>query len=116
MINATLNAADSVFIALEKIEEFDYVAFGEKAIRFAATTSAIVVGLCSYIWLALQLFWEDHGDTILTFAFQTIVHTADFAHACYTSARAFRRTVGYLCGSAVDRLYYLATAQGQFAK
>ena len=109
MFNATPNAADSVFIALEKIEEFDYVAFGEKAIRFAATTSAIVVGLCSYIWLALQLFWEDHGDAILTFAFQTIVHTADFAHDLYTSGRALRRTLGYLLNRSVDNLYFSAT-------
>jgi hypothetical protein len=110
MYNTALNTLDLGFTALEKIEKIDYVALSNKVTTNAATISAIVVGVCSYIWLALQLFWEDHGDQILTLSFQTIIHIADFSHDCYTSGVALRRALGTLFVRALDNAYYAAIA------
>ena len=85
--NRYLSILDLTFIATEKVSKFDYVEFGEKFIIFVATISAVIVGFSSYVYTALQLWWEDNNETILTRGSQFIIHTMNFAHEIYTFAQ-----------------------------
>lgn len=107
--NNTLNIVDSAFTALDRIERIDYIKLGDDAINIVATLAAAIVAVTTYVVTALQLFWMEHGERILTVAFQFVIHTADFAHDCYTSGVAFRRLISNLSSRSVDRLFYTAT-------
>jgi hypothetical protein len=93
VINRTLNVFDVLFSAAETISEFDYVEFGEKLITFFATIAAIIVGFTSYVYTAVQLWWEDNNETTLTRGFQFVIHTMDFAHEVYIAGKDFRSIV-----------------------
>lgn len=108
MKTTALNTLDLAFTGLETISEFDYVALGETAINVTASTAAIVVGFCSYVWLALQLFWEDHGETITVGSVKFTFGLVDFAGECLLAGRSFRRFANGLTANLTDRVYYLA--------
>ena len=107
--NNSLNIVDSVFTILDRIERVDYIKLGDDAITIVATLAAAIVAVTSYVVTALQLFWMEHGEHILTVAFQTVVYTADFANDVYTSGTALRRFVGSLSDRYLDRLFYTAS-------
>lgn len=108
MNNTALNTLDFSFATAERISEFDYVAFGQTVINVTATTTAIVTGFVSYVWLALQLFWEDHGETITVGATKSIILTVDFAGNCLIAGRKFRVLVNQVLSTSADRAFYLA--------
>lgn len=108
MNNTALNTLDVNFTILEKVSEFDYVAFGQSTIKVTATVTAIVIGFCSYVWLALQLFWEDHGETITVGSVKFTFSVVDFAGECLLAGRNFRRFTNFLTFNLTDRVYYLA--------
>lgn len=108
MNNTALNILDINFTILEKISEFDYVALGQNVINFVTVTAAIVSGFCSYIWLALQLFWEEHGETITVGSVKFTFGLVDFAGECLLTGRKLRPVVNGLTASLTDRVYYLA--------
>ena len=110
MTNTALNIFDGFFIALEQVSEFDYIALGEKAITFALTFAACIVATATYVYTALRLFWLENGEQILTFAFVTVVNTADFAHSLYEAGQDLRRFTNYATAYIADSAYYLATA------
>ena len=110
MNNTALNTLDFGFTALEKISEFDYVAFGSQVVETTATVTAVVVGFASYLWLALQLFWEDHGETITVGATKSVILTVDFAGNCLIAGRKFRLFANRMTATLADRAYYAATA------
>ena len=108
MNNTALNILDINFTILEKISEIDYVTLGQNVINFVTVTAAIVSGFCSYIWLALQLFWEEHGETITVGSVRFTFGLLDFAGSCYFAGRKLRPVANCLVASLTDRVYYLA--------
>ena len=104
--NRTLNALDVAFSALEQIADFDYVAVGEKALNFIITVTAVIVALTAYVSTALQLFWLENGETILTNAVRIVINTVDFAGACYYAGRNFRPVANRLTAQLADVIYY----------
>lgn len=108
MNNTTLNVLDFGFATIERISEFDYVALGQNTIKVTATVAAIVTGFCSYVWLALQLFWEDHGETVTVGATKSVILAVDFAGNCLIAGRKFRALVNQVLATSADRAFYLA--------
>ncbi len=109
-MNATLNAFDFAFGAFEKVSEFDVVQFGETAIKRVATLAAIVVGVATYVWTALMLFWLANGDVILKRAVQFVFLTVDFAGELLMAGREFRRFVNRLTAQISDGVFYFAVS------
>ncbi len=108
MNNTALNTLDINFTILEKISEIDYVALGETAIKVTATATAIVTGIVSYVWLALQLWWDEYNEVILVNSVRFTVGVVDFAGSCYFAGRKLRPVANGLVASLTDRVYYLA--------
>ena len=75
----------------KKLKEFDYVQFGENVIKTAATFAAIVVGVVSYVWTALQLWWEDNGEATQVNLIRFIVNVIDFiGSVAYETPKVYR--------------------------
>lgn len=108
MKTTALNTLDLAFTGLETISEFDYVALGQNTIKVTATVAAIVTGIASYVWLAFQLFWEEHGETITVGSVKFTFGLVDFAGECLLAGRKLRPVVNGLTASLTDRVYYLA--------
>ena len=104
--NTTLNVIDSAFSVIEVIAEHDYKKSAERIIALIATAAAIIVGVITYCTTALQLFWEEHGERIITRAFQTAIIAADFAGNCYYVGRKLRVTANTASARIMDRAYY----------
>jgi hypothetical protein len=81
-----------------------------KTIRSAVTLVAIVVGVASYLITAVQLFWADHGDTILDYARRLRNGFDDARFLTYELGKdcgTFYYTVGLpWCAGRVDQLFY----------
>lgn len=107
-MNATLNVFDFGFGLLEGLSEFDYVKFGETAIKRAAAFAAIIVGVVTYVITALQLFWLEYGEVISKRAVQTVFITVDFAGELLIAGRDFRRFVNSVTAQVADRAFYAA--------
>jgi hypothetical protein len=107
MKNTALNTLDLAFTALEKISEFDYVAFGQNVVEVTATVAAVVTGLVSYVWLALRLWWEDYGQTITVGTIQFTVGVADFGGEVYLAGRKLRPIVNTWVAQSADTLFFL---------
>jgi uncharacterized protein YaeQ len=45
---------------------FNYVNFGNKVIYHVATILAVIVGVVSYSYTALQLWWEENNEDVVT--------------------------------------------------
>lgn len=105
-MNATLNVFDSVFLGIEKLSEFDYVRFGETAIKRVAAFAAVIVGIASYVWTALQLFWLQNGEVISKRAVQFVFLTVDFAGEMLIAGRDFRKFVNFVTAQVTDRAFY----------
>lgn len=105
-MNATLNVFDFGFGALEKMSEVDYVKLGENVIENVATVAAIVVGVATYVWTALMLFWLENGGTITKRAVQFVFLTVDFAGELLMAGREFRRFVNRLTAQVSDGVFY----------
>ena len=108
--NTTLNVIDSAFSVIEVISEHDYKKSGERLIAVIATAAAIIVGVITYCTTALQLFWLDNGERIMTRAFQTVIIAADFAGNCYYAGRNFSPVIDRWVAQLADRIYYSAIA------
>ena len=104
--NTTLNIIDSAFSVIEVIADYDYVKSGERIIALIATAAAIIIGVATYCTTALQLFWEEHGESIMTNALRAIIIAADFAGNCYYAGRDFRRFMNTESARIMDRAYY----------
>ena len=75
----------------KKLKEFDYVQFGENVIKTAATFAAVVVGVVSYVWTALQLWWEDNGEATQVNLIRFVVNVIDFIGAvAYATPKVYR--------------------------
>lgn len=109
-MNATLNVFDFGFGALEKVSEFDYVQFGETAIKRAAAIAAVVVGVVTYVFTALQLFWLQNGEVISKRAVQFVFLIVDFAGEMLMAGREFRRFVNRLTAQVSDGVFYALAA------
>ncbi len=104
--NRTLNAVDFVFNATEVIASYDYVAVGDRVIQITATLAAVVIGVCSYVWTALLLFWEDNGDTILTSVVRFTFILMDACGSVYYAGRKLRPVANRYCALAADSAFY----------
>ncbi len=109
-INRTFNVIDTAFTSLEAISEFDYIAVGEKVINISATVAAIVVGVCSYVWTALLLFWEDNGEVITVGATRFVINIVDFAGWCYHTGRKVRPVVTHNLNRLADAAFFTLAA------
>jgi hypothetical protein len=104
--NTSLNIIDSAFSVIEVIAEHDYKKSAERIIAIIATAAAIIIGTATYISTAVQLFWEEHGQSIMTRAFQTAIIAADFAGNCYYAGRKLRVIANTASDRIMDRAYY----------
>ena len=104
--NTQLSIIDSAFGVIEVIAEHDYKKSAERIIALIATAAAVIVGFTSYVSTALQLFWLEHKERIITRAFQTVIIAADFAGNCYYAGRDFRRFASTASARILDRVYY----------
>lgn len=108
--NTTLNIIDSAFSVIEVIADYDYVKTGERLIALIATAAAIIIGTATYISTAAQLFWEEHGERIMTNALRAVIIAADFAGNCYYTGRKLRVIANSATAQFTDRIYYTAIA------
>lgn len=108
--NRTLSIIDTAFTAIEQIERFDYVAVGETVINIIATTAAIIYGVASYIITACQLYWETHGQSIITNAVRFTFIITDTIGATYIAGRKLRPLVNHWVARLTDTLFYVITA------
>lgn len=109
-MNATLNVFDFGFGALEKVSEVDYVKLGENVIESVATVAAIVVGVATYVWTALMLFWLENGETIIKRAVQFVFLIVDFAGELLMAGREFRAFANKATARISDGVFYALTA------
>lgn len=109
-MNATLNVFDFGFGVLEKVSEFDVVEFGENVIENVATVAAIVVGVATYVWTALMLFWLENGETITKRAVQFVFLTVDFAGELLMAGRDFRAFINKATARFSDGVFYTLAA------
>jgi hypothetical protein len=109
-INRTLNAVNVAFTAAEVIASYDYVTAGKKVINASATVTAIVIGVCSYVWTALLLFWESNGDQILTAIVRFTVTFMDACGSVYYAGRNFRPVASHYCAQLADSTFYMLAA------
>jgi hypothetical protein len=77
-------------------------------VRATATVAAVVVGVCSYLVLAFQLWWDSHGEAVTVGAFRFTFTVVDFAGELYLEGRKLRKEVDSLLVDLADRVYYLS--------
>jgi hypothetical protein len=106
--NAKLNALDALFFITEQIERVDYVAIGERIIHSAATIAALIAGVTTYLITALQLWWLDNNETILTSAVRFIFLIADTIGAVYYAGVNSRPVITHWAAHLIDRVYFAA--------
>ena len=104
--NRYLTALDVIFNAAEVIERYDAVAVGERVINISATLAAIVIGVCSYVWTALMLWWEDNGDRTLTAIVRFTFLFIDACGFCYYAGRKLRPVANRYCARLADSAFY----------
>ena len=90
----------------KKLKEFDYIQFGEDVIKFAATVSAIVVAVVSYVWTAFQLWWIDNGETVKVNTFRFVVNLIDAIAAFVIAIPKVYRSVTLNLNRLVDYVFY----------
>ena len=108
--NRTLNALDIMFNAAEIIERYDAVAVGDRIIKWTATAAAIIIGVCSYVWTALMLWWEDNGEVIITRATRFTFLFIDAVGATYHAGVNSRPVINRYCARLADSAFYALTA------
>lgn len=104
-LSNTLNAVDVVLGTIEKVQEFDVPAKAKYVANVATTVVAVVVGFLSYISLALQLFWDEHGETVKSTAINFAIGTVEFALLLFEAGRDFRNFVAKATTRVQDELY-----------
>ena len=90
----------------KKLKEFDYIQFGDDVIKFAATVSAIVVAVVSYVWTAFQLWWLDNGETVKVNTFRFVVNLIDVIAAFVIAIPKVYRSVTLNLNRLVDYVFY----------
>jgi hypothetical protein len=93
----------------KKLKEFDYVQFGEDVIKFSATATAVVIGVVSYVWTALQLWWEDNGETTQVNFIRFLVNVIDFIGAIAYATPKVYRWVQLNTNRLIDSVYFQYT-------
>ena len=93
----------------KKLKEFDYVKFGDNVIQFSATAYAVVVGVFSYAWTALQLWWDDNGETVQVNTIRIVVNLIDFIAAIVIATPKVYRWVKLNSNRLVDSLFFQYT-------
>ena len=81
-----------------------------KAIRAVATVCAIVVGVTLYAYTALQLFWDEHGDSVLATCrglLDGLLEAYDVTcDLCNDVREGYNNVVKPWCARSVDGLFY----------
>lgn len=108
--NRTLNVIDTAFNVIEQIERVDPVAIGEKVINITATAAAVIMGVASYVITALQLWWEDNGQSIITNAVRFTFIIADTIGAVYYAGVNSRPIINQWVARLADEVYFTAAA------
>jgi hypothetical protein len=91
---------------INKLKQFDYIEFGSKAIQFAATVSAIVVGVVSYVWTAFQLWWEDNGEAVQVNSIRFAINVVNFVSAIVITIPKIYRWVKLNSNRLIDSLFF----------
>ncbi len=107
--NRHLGIIDQVFATLDTIERFDAVALGEKVINFSATIAAVIIGVCSYVITALQLWWEDNGEVTVTRLIRFTFWIIDAVGATYYAGVTCRPIINYWVARIADTVLYNLT-------
>jgi hypothetical protein len=106
MKNTALNTLDLAFAFAERVHDFDYVALGAWFVRATTTVAAVVVGVCSYLYLTLRLWWCEHGEAVTVGAFRFAVATVDVAGEVLALGREARAALNRLATVGADRAFY----------
>ena len=108
--NAGLNALDALFIIVDRIERIDYIKLGRTVIDKAVIAAAVIVAVITYVITACQLFWLEHGDTIIINSVRLVVNTIDFAHEVFVIGQDLRRFVAKTLSHAADSAFFTIAA------
>ena len=109
MTTLTLNVADGAFGLMEQLAEFDYRSAAQRIAMRTVEIAAVVVAIVTYIWLALRLFGEEHGEEIQE-KFAAFVTSAETSiRVTYRAGVAFRPVANHVIALSVDKLYYTLT-------
>ena len=100
------NSFPPVDAAIVKLKEFDYVQLGEDVIKYTATVSAVVVGIVSYVWTALQLWWEDNGEATQVNLIRFVVNVIDFIGEFVIATPKVYRWAQLNTNRVVDSLFF----------
>ena len=103
--NRTLNAIDALFSVIEQIERYDYAAIGEKVINITATVAAVIIGVVSYIYTALLLWWEDNGQSVIINAVRFTFIIIDTIGAVYYAGVNSRPVINHWVSRLADTTY-----------
>ena len=104
-----VNSFPPVDALMKQLKEFDYVKFGDNVIQVTATAYAVVVGVFSYAWTALQLWWDDNGETVQVNTIRIAVNLIDFIAAIVIATPKVYRWVQLNSNRLVDSLYFQYT-------
>ena len=104
-----VNSFPPVDALMKQLKEFDYVKFGDNVIQVTATAYAVVVGVFSYAWTALQLWWDDNGETVQVNTIRIAVNLIDFIAAIVIGTPKVYRWVQLNSNRLVDSLYFQYT-------
>jgi len=104
------NSFPPVDATINKLKQFDYVKFGDNAIKFSVTAYAIAVGVISYVWTAFQLWWDDNGETVQVNTIRFAVNGIDTIAAIAIAIPKVYRWMQLNSNRAVDSVFFQVTA------
>jgi len=94
---------------VKKIQEFDYVKFGDNVVKYSITAYAIAVAVSSYFWTAFQLWWDENGEATQVNFIRFVVNVIDFIAAIVIATPKVYRWVKLNSNRLVDSLFFQYT-------
>ena len=94
---------------VKKLQEFDYVKFGDNVVKFSVTAYAIAVAVSSYLWTAFQLWRDDNGEATQVNLIRIAVNVIDFIAAIVIATPKVYRWVKPNSNRLVDALFFQYT-------
>jgi hypothetical protein len=103
------NSFPPVDAMVKKLQEFDYAKFGDNVVKYSITAYAIAVAVSSYLWTALQLWWDDNGEATQVNLIRLVVNVIDFIAAIVIATPKVYRWVKLNSNRLVDSLFFQYT-------
>ena len=100
------NSFPPVDDAIAKLKEIDYVKLGHNTINVVITVYAVVYAVLTYVWTALQLWWDDNGEDVKVNAVKLTFNTIDFVADVIFALRDLFRWVKVMSNRLPDSAYF----------